>query len=173
MHFFALLCTPLHSYALPVGSAFYPCTPNWECIIFFVLCTPRTNLKNIYFYHFFWFWECIIFLTFMHSQISKTFSISIFGSGSAWFCSFLCTPRFSKLFLLVFLVLGVHDFAYFYALPDFQFFSISFFGSGSAWFCSFLCTPRFPKLFLWVFLVLGVHDFAHFYALPDFQNFFY
>ena len=26
MHFFALLCTPLHSHALPVGSAFYPCT---------------------------------------------------------------------------------------------------------------------------------------------------
>ena len=58
MHFFALLCTPLHSHALPVGSAFYPCTPNWECIIFF---------------------------GFMHSQnqFLKIFLSLFFGSGSA------------------------------------------------------------------------------------------
>ena len=108
MHFYALLCTSLHSFALLY-------TPNWECILpmhsqmgvhifFHFYALPEPIFKNLFyhfflvlgvhdfahfyalpdfqnfFYHLFWFWECMIFLIFMHSQISKTFS---FGSGSA------------------------------------------------------------------------------------------
>ena len=111
MHFYALLCTSLHFFALP-------CTPNWECILpmhsqlgvhnfFHFYALPEPIFKNPFlvlflvlgvhdfalfyalpdfqnfFYWSFWFWECMIFLIFMHSQISKTFSTGLFGSGSA------------------------------------------------------------------------------------------
>ena len=116
MHFYALLCTSLHSFALLY-------TPNWECILpmhsqlhsqnqfkkkifslFLVLGVH--NFPHFYalpdfqnfFFGCFWYWECMILLIFMHSQIFKTFSISVFGSGSACFCIFLCTPRFPNFF---------------------------------------------------------------------------
>ena len=87
------------------------------------------------------------------------------GLGSALF---LCTPRtnFQKIFFffhffsvfrkLSFLILGVHDFPQFHALPKFQFFLILCFGSGSAWFTKFFALPNFWNYFYqFFFLVLG------------------
>ena len=79
----------------------------------------------------------------MHFQISKSYFITWNGSRSANICIFLCTSRFSKLIISKVLVLEVHRFDHFYALPDFQ--------------------NLFPE----------VHRFGNFYALPDFQNLFY
>ena len=105
MHFYALLCTSLHFFALlctpihsQLGVHFTHALPNGSAYFFSFLCTPRTHFLNNFF-------------------------ITFFGSGSAWFSSILCTPRF----LLLFLVLGVHDFGHFYALPDFQSFFYHFF----------------------------------------------
>ena len=61
LHFFALPCTSLHSHALPIGSAFYPCTPKWECIIFFIFMHSQNQFSKIpdfqdFFYWSFWFW---------------------------------------------------------------------------------------------------------------------
>ena len=125
-----------HFYALPDFQNLFPEVHRFGN--FYAL----PDFQNL-FYHKKWFQKCIDLIIFMHFQISKSYFITWNGSRNAYICIFLCTSRFSKLLISKVLVLEVHRFDHFYALPDFQ--------------------NLFPE----------VHRFGNFYALPDFQNLFY
>ena len=102
---------------------------HWECIL------PMHVHKWDLGVHYFYALPELIF--------KKSFFFSLFLS-------------FQKTFFISFLILGVHDFPQFHALPKFQFFLILCFGSGSAWFTKFFALPNFWNYFYqFFFLVLG------------------